>query len=820
MKHSLLTLSLVTLLFVGCVADQDVNLNEDGYTKFSVSVKESVRTEFGTPNGDSYPVYWSEGDCICVNGIESTPVVIDSENRSRAEFSLKGLLNPPYNVTYPYCSTTTADSPKVQFLSEQNYVEGSFDRGSVPMCGYAESGNNISLKYLAGILRVAIRSKSGAATVLSHVTVTSETPMSGEFEVNCQNATISATENCTNEITYLLPENFTLSSDSDRVMYIAIPCGKTGKCTFTFTSTNGGKYIAKWNGGETSAGSVRKFSSLIYDPKLPATMLESMVEVDIDEWDDEQGVTVKGYVYCDGQPISDVVVSDGLLCTKSNKNGYFALKTDLSTAKFIMASIPSGYSVPTDANGLPIFYHRISDKEREAQLCSVEFEFNKLANTPDRFTLLVAADPQPRASTAGYDNNAYHSLDCCNDLYRDMREKAATITDRNVYGLMLGDVVHEDLTLYDNYIAGLKMLGFPMFNVLGNHDNDKTAKTDVEGRRVFEEKLGPTYYSFNIGKLHFVVLDNLIMTLDSSDELTGTEQGLTDEIMEWLRNDLSYVTRSAVLMVAAHSPMTKLRTGGSRTTAAKHFADYTALFAEFAQAHIWSGHTHKTFNYNYPKSSELYPIEEHTVARSTGELWTNEYEVGGTPRGYTVVEVDGDNVSWYFKPTIYQTGSFVKTSMYTSKEPSYTYRDWNYSSGVAKMKSDNSTLSESYQMKVYAPGTYHDTFDDKLAGAAANDYIYVNVFMWDDKWQTPTFNGQKMEHIKYYTAYSLAEYDIINHYYTYGYTLAGKASYEYVYGKDMYVHTLFRIKAPSATGSGAVAVTDRFGNEYSQKVSW
>ena len=224
------------------------------------------------------------------------------------------------------------------------------------------------------------------------------------------------------------------------------------------------------------------------------------------------------------------------------------------------------------------------------------------------------------------------------------------------------------------------------------------------------------------------------MTLDSSDELTGTEQGLTDEIMEWLRNDLSYVTRSAVLMVAAHSPMTKLRTGGSRTTAAKHFADYTALFAEFAQAHIWSGHTHKTFNYNYPRSSELYPIEEHTVARSTGELWTNEYEVGGTPRGYTVVEVDGDNVSWYFKPTIYQTGSFVKTSMYTSKEPSYTYRDWNYSSGVAKMKSDNSTLSESYQMKVYAPGTYHDTFDDKLAGAAANDYIYVNVFMWDDKW--------------------------------------------------------------------------------------
>jgi hypothetical protein len=121
-----------------------------------------------------------------------------------------------------------------------------------------------------------------------------------------------------------------------------------------------------------------------------------------------------------------------------------------------------------------------------ANRCEVNFTFNKITNNPNRYTLLVGADPQPRKKTAGYDRNAYHSLDCCDDLYRDMREKAATITDRNVYGLMLGDIVHEEMDLYDNYIAGLATLNSPMFNVLGNHDNDTTAGNDAAGRRVFE----------------------------------------------------------------------------------------------------------------------------------------------------------------------------------------------------------------------------------------------------------------------------------------------------------------------------------------------
>ena len=529
-------------------------------------------------------------------------------------------------------------------------------------------------------------------------------------------------------------------------------------------------------------------------------------------------ITVKGLVYGGGsKALAGVVISDGLLCVQTDENGYFEIDSDLSRTKFITASIPSGYSAPTDENGLPIFYHRVTDEERANEMVQHTFEFYPVANNPERYTLIVGADPQPRARSAGYDNIAYHSLDMCEDFYLDMKEKAATITDRNVYGLMLGDIVHEDMSLFTNYVAGLKKLGFPMFNILGNHDNDYTAKNDTEGRRKYEEYLGPTYYSFNIGKQHYVVLDNLIMKVRSSDNsLRDYDQGLTDEVWQWLQNDLQYVDRSTTIMVAAHSPMFMGIDMSERSKHTQgHRTDYAALLSKYAKVHAWAGHAHTTFNYVYPESSNLQNIEVHTVARSTGELWTNEYAINGTPRGYTVVEVDGDEISWYFKPTLYQRKGFTGQ---TDPQPEYKYRDYDFDeNGEAKMRKDGAKLTEAYQMKVYKPGQYHNSYDEMIAGNAANKYVYVNVFLWDDKWEKPKYNGTTMSKLGHKEAYCLATYEITNHYYSYGYKLAG--GNEYGPGNNN-IHTIFRIYEPNPKGNGTITVVDRFGNEYSQTISW
>ena len=528
-------------------------------------------------------------------------------------------------------------------------------------------------------------------------------------------------------------------------------------------------------------------------------------------------ITVKGLVYGGGSTkLAGVVISDGLLCVQTDENGYFEIDSDLSRTKFITASIPSGYSAPTDENGLPIFYHKVTDEERTKDMVQHTFEFLPINNNPNRYTLIVGADPQPRARSAGYDNIAYHSLDMCEDFYRDMREKAATITDRNVYGMMLGDVVHENMSLYTDYLEGLKTLGFPMFNILGNHDNDYTASNDTDGRRKFEQHLGPTCYSFNIGRQHYVVLDNLIMKLDSNSQLRDYDQGLTEEVWQWLQNDLMYVDRSTTIMLAAHSPMFMgINMAERSNNTQNHRSDYAALFSKYSKVHAWAGHAHTTFNYVYPESSNLKNIEVHTVARSTGELWTNEYAINGTPRGYTVVEVDGDDISWYFKPTLYQRNGFTGK---TSPQPEYKHRDYDFDDdGVAILRRDGSVLTEAYQMKVYKPGQYNNTYDEMIAGNATNKYVYVNVFLWDDKWEKPKYNGTTMTKVGYKDAYSLSAYEINNHYYTYGYKLAGGNEYGPGGGN---IHTIFRAYEPDLKGNGTVTVVDRFGNEYSQTISW
>ena len=527
-------------------------------------------------------------------------------------------------------------------------------------------------------------------------------------------------------------------------------------------------------------------------------------------------ITVKGLVYGGGSTtLAGVVISDGLLCVQTDENGYFEIDSDLSRTKFITASIPSGYSAKIDDNGLPIFYYRVTDEDRAKELVQHTFEFYPITNNPDRYTLIVGADPQPRAKTVGYDKIAYHSLEMCDDFYLDMREKAGTISDRKVYGLMLGDLVHENMSLFQNYVEGLKTLGFPMFNVIGNHDNDKTASNDTEGRRKYEEYLGPAYYSFNIGKQHYVVLDNLIMKKESGS-LTAYDQGLTDEIWQWLQNDLAYVDYSTTLMVAAHSPMFMQASMSERSNSSSgHRSDYAKLFSKYAKVHAWAGHSHTTFNYVYPEQSNLKNIEVHTVARSTGELWTNEYWANGTPRGYTVVEVDGDDISWYFKPTKYQRGSLSNLSPALE----YKYRDFDFDeNGVAKMRKDGSTLSEAYQMKVYKPGEYHQTYEKMINGDAAHKgYIYVNVFLWDKKWEKPKYNGATMTQVGYEDAYCLTDYSIKNHYGTLGYKLKDDSGYG---PADNDIHTIFRISESKASGKGTVTVKDRFGNEYSQSIEW
>ncbi len=521
--------------------------------------------------------------------------------------------------------------------------------------------------------------------------------------------------------------------------------------------------------------------------------------------------TVSGAVLLDdGTALAGVMVSDGYACTLTDAQGKYWLDSDLSERDYVYVSTPSGASAPL-VDGLPVFWKFYKDltKGSDGKYSGVNFTLNKIAN-PERYTVFIFADPQPRGRGANYDKMGYHALDCCNDMYKDMKELRATMTDRPVYGIGLGDIVHRELKLLPQYMRGMADAGVLTYSVIGNHDHDVEKPDDKTACKTFESYLGPTNFSFNLGGLHFIVLDDMI----SPDESTGKNRdecatGLTDEIWQWLQNDLSYVPLSTTLMICAHSPMFHLLGGGERSSA-MHYSDYRVLLSKYKKVYAWAGHTHTTCNY---VNLDNPVIETHTLTRVTGPLWTNEYMgSNGTPRGYVVFDYDHGDVNWRFKPIFYQTGAYSATYPSKYAAPSYTYRDWDYLNGQAILRGSGSTpLDANYQMQLFAPGTYGD------------DYLYANIFLWDELWKKPTFYADgvptpmtRVTDKKF--RFSYADKEMRQYYRLNNSKLSTDSSFAETTDN---CETMFRVFVdPKGPKTGTVKVTDRFGNEYSSTISW
>lgn len=531
--------------------------------------------------------------------------------------------------------------------------------------------------------------------------------------------------------------------------------------------------------------------------------------------EDEGEITVTGIIYDDSaKPLADVLVSDGYIFAKTGADGRFSLESDLNKAKFVYMVQPSGYQAPVES-GQSMFWKRLGkgDAQKINGVYQLRFTLNKIKSDADKFSMVIAGDPQPRARTAGYDNLAYHSLDCNEDMWKDMSEYTSSLGGRQVFGIMLGDLVHENMSLYPDYCNRLARLNCAVYSVIGNHDNDPSAADDEAGAACFEDYLGPRNYSFNAGKFHIVVVDNLIMQLNSSGQLKDYDQGLTDDIWKWLQKDLSYVDYSTPVIICSHSPMFMLSSGGDRSLSAatRHGADYALLLSKYKKVYAWAGHMHAAFNYVYGPSSKYPGIEAHTVSRVTGSLWVNEWLCeDGTPRGYVVADVDGENLIWKFKPIAYQTAKAV------GKVPAYTLRDYTLTSDGVAMRNGRK-LDETYQLRAYPRGTYGD------------NYVYANVFMYDEAWGEVKFTSSKsgpvvMTKVSEKTKkYDAAYKEVFDFYKSAGSALSSSSDFV-LFNKSGEVANpvphLFRCYSSAESDSGTVTVTDRFGNEYSTTVSW
>ncbi len=258
-----LTLSCVT----DTTEDLGVNLGEGQTTTISIALDDEARTYIGEADGNSYPMYWSEGDKISINGTESQKAVINSDEPTKASFVVAGVQQTPYCIAYP-----AAPAGQVKFVAEQTHKNNTtFGDGVTTMYGYGD-GSNLTLKSLTGILKIGIT--GSAKLTKAQISTIDRAPIAGAFDFDFEKGEIvKAAADAKDVIGYSFGEGVQLSNEPT-YMHIAVPAGVYDELYVTLYDTDGGVMYATvkaYKNDETDkslkVGTIREFQSPItYTP--------------------------------------------------------------------------------------------------------------------------------------------------------------------------------------------------------------------------------------------------------------------------------------------------------------------------------------------------------------------------------------------------------------------------------------------------------------------------------------------------------------------------------------------------------------------------
>jgi hypothetical protein len=395
--------------------------------------------------------------------------------------------------------------------------------------------------------------------------------------------------------------------------------------------------------------------------------------------------------------IQSVLVSNGRDVVKTDKNGHYELAAFDGMTVFITK--PAAYDVPVDEDNVPqFFYHHLPEGSPELRFGGLkptgplpeEINFPLIRNDTgnrkrkNNFKMIVIGDTQP------YSNNEVGYV-------RDSLAKEFAAMDMDdVEGIIVeGDVLGDDLGLYPRFKQILGVANTPQYYVPGNHDLDFDALTDENSFDTFKREWGPAYYSFDIGRVHFIVLDNVQYPCVNHDGKHGfcddgdTYNGyVTEQQMEWLANDLSFVPLNNLVVLNTHIPITSFVDSGSNKHQTDNAGDIYRLL-EGRPALALSGHTHTLEHFEPGEGARpdiagldipATPFPQIITGAGSGSWWSGDFDDDGVPmsyqrlgakRGFMVFEFDGNTFKDSFKATGESAEKQIAVSMLTP-----TFIDW------------------------------------------------------------------------------------------------------------------------------------------------
>ncbi|MBW3622054.1 MAG: calcineurin-like phosphoesterase family protein [Armatimonadetes bacterium] len=357
--------------------------------------------------------------------------------------------------------------------------------------------------------------------------------------------------------------------------------------------------------------------------------------------------------------LSGVRVSNGREVVKTDRRGVWRLPHDDDTIFFVIK--PRGWMTPVNEHRLPRFYYihkpAGSPKQKYPGVeptgplpASIDFPLHR-QKEPDRFRAVFFADPQPR--------NQQEIDYIAHDVVEELVGVDAS------FGVTLGDIMFDNLSLFGSLNSTVALIGIPWYNVIGNHDINYDSPDDKHSDETFERHYGPSYYSFDHGPVHFIVLDDIEWTGRTAAKPGAYAAGLGAEQVEFVKNDLAHVPKNQLIVLMMHIPLNQIR-------------DRHGLYRLIENRPFTmsiSGHTHyQEHRFITREGGWQGPEPHHHVVNVTvsGSWWQGAPDErgiphalmsDGAPNGYSILTFDGTRYSIEFKaaarPAEYQMNLYA-----------------------------------------------------------------------------------------------------------------------------------------------------------------
>lgn len=232
--------------------------------------------------------------------------------------------------------------------------------------------------------------------------------------------------------------------------------------------------------------------------------------------------------------VAGVVVSDQVSSVLSDSRGQYEIAA-LKGYGMVMISVPSGYSTPS-------FWKKVTNTDTQ-----VDFALMKVA-APTEFSFIHASDTHISERSLG----------------RMQKFRAAADAAKPNLILITGDLVRDALRVgeaeatkyYELFKSEVAKLKPPVWCTPGNHEifgierhlSLVSPEHPLYGRKMYHHFMGPDYYSFNYGGVHFIALNSL-----EYDDLFY--YGRIDSVqLEWLKQDVAHLPKNTPIVTFQHAP--------------------------------------------------------------------------------------------------------------------------------------------------------------------------------------------------------------------------------------------------------------------------